>query len=115
MNNRDLGRKCEALVAKYLESQGWQTERGFKKVAFIKGRLMPITYDLFGSIDVLALRNGTEFKAIQVTAGQTAARKRKIFQTWEAGELWEHLRAGVFRIHRKEGHPEVVDVKAEAQ
>ena len=114
MNNRDIGRKCEKLVSDYLERQGWLTERGFKKVTMIRGRLIAITKDLFGSVDVLATRNGNEVRMIQVTAGKTAERKRKIFQTWEAGELWEHLRAGVFRIHRKEGHPEVVDVKAEA-
>jgi len=114
MNQRAKGARHEKAVADYLAAQGYMTERGFKKVAFIRGRPMPITKDLFAAFDIVAIRPPAEVRFIQVTSGAVAVRRAKAFAVWPQAEVWEHLRAGVYRIHRAEGS-QVVDVAAGAE
>ena len=74
---------------------------------------MPITKDLFGAFDLCAIRPPSEVRFVQVTAGSVSPRRAKAFTVWPQAEVWEHLRAGVYRIHRAEGS-QVVDVAAGA-
>lgn len=109
MSNAAKGARHEKRVADWLKAQGYTVERGFKKAAFLKGRVLPITKDLFGAFDIIAIRQPGEVRFIQVTAGSVAPRRAKAFSVWPQAEVWEHLRAGVYRIHRA-GQSGVVDV-----
>ncbi|MDD5628884.1 MAG: hypothetical protein PHU21_07460 [Elusimicrobia bacterium] len=108
MNQRAKGARHEKAVADHLAAQGFLTERGFKRVAFIRGRPMPITKDLFAAFDICAIRPPSEVRFIQVTAGAVAPRRAKAFAVWGEAEVWEHLRAGIYRVHRHD-RTEVVD------
>ena len=81
---------------------GWRPGRG----------LVFCARDLFGFCDILAIRLPDEVRFIQVTSGAVAVRRAKSFAVWPKAEIWEHLRAGVYRIHRADGQTEVVDVGA---
>lgn len=114
MSTKSKGTAHEKKVADYLLAQGYQVERGFKKVAFIKGRMLAITKDLFAAFDIVAIRSPDDVRFIQVTAsrggGDVAARKRKCFEVWPASEVWEWIKTGFYCIHRAGGAQSVVDV-----
>lgn len=113
MSNRSKGNLHEKKVADYLKAQGYLTERSFGKPGWIPGRgLVFCARDLFGFCDILAIRPPDEVRFIQVTSGAVAVRRAKSFAVWPKAEIWEHLRAGIYRIHRADGQTEVVDVKA---
>lgn len=112
MSNKSKGAAHEKKVADYHLAQGYLVERGFKKCAFISGRMMAITKDLFAAFDIVALRTiDTKFKLIQVTAGgDLQPRLRKCFSIWPDSEVWDHVRGGFYCIHRFGGSQSVVDV-----
>lgn len=112
MSTKSKGTAHEKKVADYLIAQGYQVERGFKKYAFIKGRMMAITKDLFGAFDIVALREADgSCRFIQVTAGgHVNDRRVKCFTVWSSSEMWEHIRGGFYCIHREGGAQSVVDV-----
>lgn len=112
MNTRAKGSMHEKKVSDYLKSQGYLTERGFGKPGWKPGRgLVFCARDLFGFCDILAIRKPDEVRFIQVTSGSVAPRRSKSFAVWPNAEVWEHLRAGVYRIHKSDGRTEVIDVK----
>lgn len=126
MSNKSKGAAHEKKVADYLIAQGYLVERGFKKCAFIQGRMMAITKDLFAAFDILAIKyheavpkDGVfpakhaygEVRLIQVHAGTNiAVRKTKAFATWPDSECWLHIKGGWYEIHRVGGSQSVVDV-----
>lgn len=110
MNQRAKGARHEKAVADYLKADGYLVERGFKKVAWIGGRAMPITKDLFGAYDIIALKQPGIVRFIQVTSGKVSDRKAKAFSVWPQSEIWEHLRAGIYRVHFSESNL-VIDVR----
>lgn len=115
-NTKAKGAAHEKAVRDHLERNGWEVESRFKKTAWVRGRPIPIVYDLFRAFDIVAIRNGYEVKWIQVTAGGgVAARRRLAFDKWGTAEVWEHLRAGVYRVHYQGGATTVVDVRASGQ
>ena len=114
MSNRSMGNMPEKKVADYLKSQGYLVERSFGKPGWIPGRgIVFCARDLFGAFDIVALRQPSDVRFIQVTSGAVAVRRNKTFAVWPQAEVWEHLRAGVYRIHKGDGTSEVLDVKAE--
>jgi len=113
MSNRSKGNLHEKKVADYLKAQGYMAERSFGKPGWQPGRgLVFCARDLFGAFDIVAIRQPAEVRFIQVTAGNVAVRRSKAFAVWPAAEVWEHLRAGVYRIHKSDGTTAVLDVKA---
>ena len=111
MNNRAKGNVHEKKVADYLKAQGYLAERGFGKPGWRPGRgLVFCARDLFGFCDILAIRPPDEVRFIQVTSGSVAVRRAKSFAVWPKAEIWEHLRAGIYRIHKADGQTEVLDV-----
>lgn len=116
MSNRSKGAMHEKKVADYLKAQGYLVERSFGKPGWRPGKgLVFCARDLFGFCDILAIRLPEEVRMIQVTSGAVAVRRTKAFTAWPAAEVWEHLRAGVYRIHRAGGTTAVVDVKEPAR
>lgn len=116
MSNRTKGNLHEKKVADHLKAQGYLVERSFGKPGWRPGQgLVFCARDLFGAIDILAIKAPDEVRMIQVTSGAVAVRKAKAFGVWPKAEVWEHLRAGVYRIHRVDGTSEVLDVKGAAQ
>lgn len=112
MNNRSKGNVHEKKVADYLKTQGYQVERSFGKPGWRLGvGLVFCARDLFGAFDIVAIRKPDEVRFIQVTSGAVAERRARAFQVWPKSEVWEHLRAGVYRIHLADGKTEVIDVK----
>lgn len=111
-SNKAKGAHHEKKVADYLIAQGYAVARGFKKAAFLNGRVLPITYDLFGAFDIVALRDADKSaRFIQVTAGgHVNDRRKKCFEVWKDAEVWEHIRAGHYCIHRHGGSQSMVDV-----
>jgi len=113
MSNRSKGNLHEKKVADFLKAQGYLAERSFGKPGWQPGRgLVFCARDLFGAFDIVALRQPDEVRFIQVTCGAVAPRRAKAFAVWPKAEIWEHLRAGVYRIHKSDGTTGVVDVKA---
>lgn len=111
MNNRSKGNVHEKKVADYLKHQGYQVERSFGKPGWRPGKgLVLCMRDLFGAFDIIAIRQPNEVRFIQVTAGNVACRRAKAFSVWPQAEVWEHLRAGVYRIHKTDGASSVLDV-----
>jgi len=114
MNNRSKGNRHEKKVADYLKSQGYLVERGFGKPGWMPGRgIVFCARDLFGAFDLVAIRQPNEVRFIQVTSGAVAVRRKKTFSIWPLAEVWEHLRAGVYRIHRHDQPPNIIDTKGE--
>lgn len=112
MNNRAKGNIHEKKVADYLKSQGYLVERTFGKSGWVPGRgIVFCARDLFGAFDIVAIRQPNEVRFIQVTSGAVAVRRKKTFAVWPQAEVWEHLRAGVYRIHKAHGASSVLDVK----
>lgn len=118
-SNKAKGAHHEKKVADYLIAHGYAVARGFKKAAFIQGRIIPITYDLFGAYDIVALLDPElstmsdlpRERFVQVTAGgHVNDRRKKCFAVWRKGEVWEHIRAGHYCIHRHGGSQSMVDV-----
>lgn len=115
MSNRAKGNLHEKKVADHLKALGYQVERSFGKPGWRPGRgLVFCARDLFGAFDIVAIRPPAEVRFIQVTSGAVAVRKAKAFAVWPSAEVWEHLRAGVYRIHKADGASAVVDVKTAA-
>ena len=113
MSNRSKGNMHEKKVADYLKGQGYLVERSFGKPGWIPGRgIVFCARDLFGAFDIAAIRQPSEVRFIQVTSGAVAVRRNKTFAVWPQAEVWKHLRAGVYRIHKGDGTSEVLDVKA---
>ena len=111
MNTRDKGNYHEKKVADYLKAHGYLVERSFGKPGWRPGHgLVFCARDLFGAFDIVALKQPAEVRFIQVTSGSVAVRKTKTFSVWPAAEVWEHLRAGVYRIHKADGTTDVLDV-----
>ncbi|MBI5243388.1 MAG: hypothetical protein HY922_06825 [Elusimicrobia bacterium] len=112
MSNRSKGALHEKKVADHLKALGYLVERSFGKPGWRPGHgLVFCARDLFGAFDIAALKPPDEVRFIQVTSGAVAVRKAKAFSVWPKAEVWEHLRAGVYRIHLADGRTEVVDVK----
>ena len=110
MSNRSKGNLHEKKVADHLKAQGYQVERSFGKPGWRPGKgVVFCARDLFGFCDILAIKPPAEVRFIQVTSGAVAVRKAKSFKVWPTAEVWEHLRAGVYRIHRTEGPADVID------
>jgi hypothetical protein len=115
MSNRSKGNMHEKKVADYLKSQGYLVERSFGKPGWQPGRgIVFCARDLFGAFDIVALKQPSEVRFIQVTSGAVAVRRNRTFGVWPQAEVWEHLRAGVYRIHKSDGTSVVLDVKAAA-
>lgn len=113
MSNRSKGALHEKKVADFLKTQGYLTERSFGKPGWRPGKgLVFCARDLFGFCDILAIRPPTEVRFIQVTSGAVAVRRAKSFAVWPQAEVWEHLRAGVYRIHKADGGSNVIDVNS---
>ncbi|HAM34576.1 MAG TPA: hypothetical protein DEB40_03305 [Elusimicrobia bacterium] len=113
MSNRSKGNLHEKKVADFLKGQGYLVERSFGKPGWQPGRgLVFCARDLFAAFDIVAIRQPAEVRFIQVTSGAVAVRRVKAFAVWPQAEVWEHLRAGVYRIHRMDGTSEVLDVKS---
>lgn len=116
MSNRTKGNLHEKKVADFLKAHGYAVERSFGKPGWRPGHgLVFCARDLFGAFDIVALKQPAEVRFIQVTSGAVAVRRAKAFSVWPKAEVWEHLRAGVYRIHRVDGTSEVLDVKGAAQ
>lgn len=116
MSNRAKGNLHEKKVADFLKAQGYLVERSFGKPGWRPGRgLVFCARDLFGAIDILAIKVPDEVRMIQVTSGAVAVRKAKAFGVWPKAEVWEHLRAGVYRIHLADGNTQVIDVHGAAR
>ena len=114
MNNRAKGNVHEKKVTDYLKSQGYLVERTFGKPGWLPGRgVVFCARDLFGAFDIVAIRQPGEVRFIQVTSGAVAVRRRKTFAVWPQAEVWEHLRAGVYRIHKADGASCVIDTKSD--
>lgn len=110
MNNRKKGNYHEKRVANYLKSQGYQVERTFGKPIWRYGTgLIFCARDLFGAFDILAIKEPNEIRFIQVTSGAVSRRKKNSFKVWSKSEVWEHIRAGIYRIHYSD-RTEVIDI-----
>lgn len=113
MSNRSKGALHEKKVADHLKAQGYLVERSFGKPGWRPGQgLVFCARDLFAAFDIVAIRQPGEVRFIQVTSGAVAPRRAKAFAVWPQAEVWEHLRAGVYRIHRADGNSSVIDVMA---
>ncbi|OGS08272.1 MAG: hypothetical protein A2270_10600 [Elusimicrobia bacterium RIFOXYA12_FULL_51_18] len=115
MSNRSKGNMHEKKVADYLKTQGYLVERSFGKPGWIPGRgIVFCARDLFGAFDIVAIKQPNEVRFVQVTSGAVAVRRNKTFSVWPLAEVWEHLRAGVYRIHKANGESIVLDVKSQS-
>ena len=121
MTNRQKGKLHEKRVSDYLINKGYLVERGFKKATFIGGRFLIIDKDLFGAFDIVAIKKPDQVLFVQVTASDAdkstsnlVVRKRKTFGTWPAAEVWEHIKAGIYRRHLSDGNSYLVDTRAKA-
>ena len=115
MSNRSKGNMHEKKVADYLKTQGYLVERSFGKPGWIPGRgIVFCARDLFGAFDIVAIKQPNEVRFVQVTSGAVAVRRNKTFSVWPQAEVWEHLRAGVYRIHKANGESIVLDVKSQS-
>jgi len=114
MNNRAKGNIHEKKVADYLKSQGYLVERSFGKPGWLPGRgIVFCARDLFGAFDIVAIRQPSEVRFIQVTSGAVAVRRNKTFLVWPLAEVWEHVLRGIYRIHKHDQQPIIVDTKGE--
>ncbi|MCX5786072.1 MAG: hypothetical protein NTX59_10315 [Elusimicrobia bacterium] len=114
MSNRSKGNMHEKKVADYLKTQGYLVERSFGKPGWIPGRgIVFCARDLFGAFDIVALRQPSEVRFIQVTSGAVAVRRNKTFSVWPQAEVWEFVLRGIYRIHRLDQQPTIVDTKGE--
>ena len=114
MSNVSRGARHERAVADYLRLHGWSVERGFKRMAFVRGKMLAIGFDLFGAFGLLAVKPGRNgpIRLIQVHAGtNVSVRRGKAFAAWEQGEVWENQGRGVYRVHRSESETELVDTR----
>lgn len=100
MSNRSKGNYHEKKVADYLKALGYEVERIFGKPGWCPGKgIIFCARDLFGAFDIAAIKKPDEVRFIQVTSGAVSKRKRKAFEVWPDSEVWEHIRAGIYRIH----------------
>ena len=114
MNNRSKGNIHEKKVADYLKTHGYEVERSFGKPGWIPGKgVIFCARDLFSAFDIIAIKQPDEVRFIQVTSGAVAERRSKAFMVWPKSEVWEHVLRGIYRIHRHDQQPIIVDTKRE--
>ncbi len=100
MSNRSKGNYHEKKVADWLKRNGYEVERSFGKPVWRPGKGVIFgARDLFNAFDIIAIKKPEEVRFIQVTSGAVSKRRAKAFDVWPHSEVWEHLRAGVYRIH----------------
>lgn len=92
-NSTAKGNQHEIEVKKHLEAEGWAVFRVHKKAIFIKGRMVLIGADAFGS-DLICKKKGELPRWIQVGAAGAKSKKEDqlLEHTWdtkhETVEIW---------------------------
>lgn len=95
-NSTAKGNQHELEVKHHLESEGWAVFRVHKKAMFIKGRMILVGADAFGS-DLICKKKGEKTRWIQVGADGAKAKKEKqlLEHTWnlehDCVEIWLRL------------------------
>lgn len=108
MSSVSKGNKAELEARNTLEADGWKVFRQHRKPIFIKGKMVTIGADIFGS-DLVCKRVGAKTKWVQVsTIENLAAKKRQMLEhpinlEHEEYEIWTRVDGKrefeVYRLH----------------
>jgi len=106
MSSVSKGNKAELEARNTLEAQGWKVFRQHRKPLFMKGKMITIGADIFGS-DLVCKGTLCKTKWVQVSTAENLSAKRKqmlehpINLEHETYEIWIRLDGKkAFEIHR---------------
>lgn len=105
MSSVSKGNKAELEARNTLEAEGWKVFRQHRKPLFMKGKMITIGADIFGS-DLVCKGNSCKTKWVQVSTAENLSAKRKqmlehpINLDHETYEIWIRLDGKkAFEVH----------------
>jgi len=111
------GYRLERLAETHLQAQGYQTHRAAKSGFTIHGKYYTRSHDLFGAIDILAIKPTVRTRFVQVTTATVSksVKLKKLAEIkWNLGfssiELWRYMNRGkweIYRLYNSEGKYEL--------